>query len=348
MNIFRCLYLIALGLILAPAFCQAQESQLDDLDSDSDGTVTKKEFKEYAKTRLQGFDQLEKFADRVDADKDGNVSEDEFEGRMEILQALMQEMADGNDKKKEMSKEDLKMVEEATKAFEATAKLVSKGEWEEAAKGMIEKARDDYAMSVVTQSLSLTKMKLPPQMQVPAINDAKDATADVIDEYKLGDIDISFFLSRPDPADSDDADDDDMTPEEKAKARQDKAKAMLVERKARQDKLTAEIMKALDADDQRWEIVAALRKAQEGSPFSRDPFAGKVSDSDIDDNAVFLTVSRKTPGGRVAIPTVVKMTEEKGKWKYAGMDQSRTQNATRKMMQRRGGNRAPAEPDTDF
>ena len=348
MKNFRYLFFIALSFCLAPTFCHGQDSGFDGLDTDSDGKVTKKEFQEYAKGRLPDFDQLEKFADRVDADKDGNITEDEFEDRMEALQALSQEMADGDDKKKEMSKEDLKMVEEATKAFEATAKLVSKDEWEEAAKGMIKKARDDYAMSVVTQSLSLTKMKLPPQMQVPAISDAKDATADVIEEYKLGDIDISFFLSRPDPADSDNADDEDMTPEEKAKARQDKAKAMIVERRARQDKLTAEIMKALDADDKRWEIVAALRKAQEGSPFSRDPFVGKVSDSDIDDNAVFLTVSRKTSGGQVAIPTVVKMTEEKGKWKYAGMDQSRTQNATRKMMQRRGRNRAPAEPDTDF
>ena len=342
MKIFRCLFLLAFSLLLTPAFCQGQDSGLDDLDTDSDGKVTKKEFQEYAKTRLPDFEQLKKFADRVDADKDGVISEDEFDGRMDALQALNDEPPE----KKEMSDKQRKMIEEATKAFKATAKLVAKDDWKKATKGMTKEASDDYAVGVVTQSLTLTKMKLPPQLDVPAISEAKEATLDVLDEHKLTDIDISYFMrgrGGNSQSKDDDEDDDEMTPQEKAKAKQKKAKA-------KQKKLKAEVMAALDKDDQRWEVIAELRKATKGASFLRDVFASKVSasDSDVDDGVVFLTVNQSTPGGKVAVPTVLKMTSEKGEWKYDGLDSPRTQKAMQRTRQRLRGRRAPAAPTTDF
>ena len=114
------------------------------------------------------------------------------------------------------------------------------------------------------------------------------------------------------------------------------------------DKIKAEIKATLDKNDQRWEIVAALRDAQKGSPFERDVFAGNVDDSDVEDDAVFLTVLRVVPGRKIAIPTVLKMTAEKGNWKYAGIDRKRTGKAMRQLVRGLSGGGAQAEPDTDF
>ena len=349
MNIFRCLFLLALSFLLAPTFCLGQDSGFDGLDTDSDGKVTKKEFLEYAKTRLANFDQLDKFADRVDADKNGEISEDEFDGRMGVLQALNQEMLKAGDKKKELSKDELKMIDEATKAYNEMGKLISKGDWKKTAAKMTQQANDDYVTGMVVQSIAITEMELPPQMDIPAINDAKDSTIDVIEKYKLDDIDISSMMriegsiGRPTVKDKDE--DSDKTPAEKAKRQQ-------VEAQAKLDKIKADIKKTLDKDDQRWEIVAALREAQKGSPFERDVFAGKISESDVDDDgAVFLTVTREIPGRRVSIPTVLKMTTEKDDWKYAGIDRTRTQAAMQEMARRLRGGRGPAKPagpDTDF
>ena len=168
-------------------------------------------------------------------------------------------------------------------------------------------------------------------MDVPAINKAKDATIDVIEKYELGDIDISSMMrieggiGRP-SADGDD-DDTEMTPEDKAKSQQKKAQAKL-------DKIKSEIKTVIDKDDQRWEIIAALREAQKGSPFERDVFAGKISESDVDNDVVFLTVTRTIPGRQITVPTVLRMTTENDEWKYAGIDRARTQKAMQKLGQR--------------
>ena len=344
MKIFRNLFLLLLSLLLAPTVCQGQDSGFDGIDTDSDGKVSKKEFKEYAETRLPDFDQLDKFADRVDADKDGSISEDEFEDRMDVLDELSQEMLKDEDTKKKMSEEDLKMVEEATKAFTATTKLASENDWEKAVKGMTKQASEDYAVGVVTQSLTLIEMQLPPQMDIPVINDAKDATSDVLEEYKLDEIDVSSILrNRRGRANSDDDEDEDedMTPREKAKARQEKMKA-------KQDKVKAEVKAAIDKDDQRWEIVTALRKSSKEANFLRDVFAAKVGDSEVKDGVVFLTVTQEALGGSFAVPTVLKMTDVKGDWKYDGVDSARTQKALQQTIRRLRGGAAPKEPDTDF
>ena len=344
MNIFRCLFLIAISLFLAPTFCLGQDSGFDGLDTDSDGKVTKKEFQEYAEGKLPDTDQLDKFADMVDADKDGEISEDEFDGRMEKLQSLNQTPDDSDkEEKKEKTEEETKRIDEATKAYDALAKLVSKGDWEKATKSMTKQASDDYAVGMVTQSLSLTQMALPPQMDNEAVNDAKEATEKVLKKYKLNDIDLSSLLKNRNPKGGDDKDSDDteMTPQEKAKAKREETKAMQV-------KLKAEIMAAIDKDEKRWEIVDALRSAQEEISFNRDVLAGKVGDSDADKNTVFLTVTQDANVGQIAIPIVAKMKAEKGKWKYTGIDSSRTQKAMQKMMKRLRSGAKPADPDTDF
>ena len=345
MKQFRCLFLVAFSFLLAPTFCQGQDSGFSLLDTDSDGTLTKKELKEYTEKILPGFEYLDKFADRVDVDKDGTISKKELKGSKAILQALSREV-NGGGKPKELSKEELKMVDEATKAYGEMAKLISKGDWKKTAANMTKQANDDYVIGMIVQSIAITEMELPPHMDVPAVNDAKDATIDVIEEYKLDDIDISAMMrskggiGKPNTKDDED-DDSDKTPQEKAKAQQDKAQAKM-------EKIKAEIKAMIDKKDQRWEIVAALRDAQKGSTFEGDVFSGKIGDTDVEDDAVFLTITRVIPGRKVAIPTVLKMTAEKGNWKYAGIDRARTGKAMRQMVRGLRGGGAPAKPDTDF
>ena len=308
MKFFRYLFLLALSLFLAPAFCQGQGSDLDALDTDSDGKVTKAEFQEYAEGRMPDFDQVEKFADLVDADKDGAISEDEFADRMEVLQDLI----DGvGEEKKELTEEEQKMADEATKAYDAIAKSVSQGDWEEAAERMTKQARDDYVVGIVGQSIMLTKMNIPPQLR---LDDVKEAIIGVTDKYGLSDIDVSAMRpqrggGRPNNDDKKD-DDEKMSPLEKMKA---------------------EIIAAIDENDQRWEIFSAIQKARKGSPLESDVFGGKVSGSDVEDGTVFLTLTREG-GNQRAIPSVVKMTAVDDKWQYNGIDQARSRRAVQRML----------------
>ena len=213
MKKLRYLSLVVLSLLLTPAFCLGQSSGFTLLDTDSDGELTKKELKEYTEKIMPGFKYLDKFADRVDVDKDGTISEDELKGSKEVLRALSREVNGGEEPKK-LSKAELKMVDEATTAYGEMADLISKGEWAKTAAKMTKQANDDYVIGVVVQSIAITEMELPPQMDVPAVNDAKDATIDVIEKYNLDDIDISSIrraqrgVAGPKIEDNDDKDDD--------------------------------------------------------------------------------------------------------------------------------------------
>ena len=343
MKFCRSLFFLALSLLLSPAFCQGQDSQFADLDTDSNGKVSKKEFDNYARPKLGAFDEIDEFIDRVDADSDGVISEDEFDGRALVLRTLNEEMLDGEVKKKELSKEELKMVEEATKAYDEMDKLVLKGDWKGLAKGMTKQASDDYAINLVAQSLVLAKSEIPAQLNVAGVKAAKDATQAVVEKFKLDDIDVSSMLRNQggkDPKSDDDSEDETMTPQEKAKARQ--AEAI-----AQQDKVKANIMSAIDKDDRRWEIVGALNEAQKGTPLSRNVFGGKTIGSDIKKNTVFLTVTRETTDDQIAVPAVIKMASEKGTWKYAGLDPIKTQREIQRMMQRLRQGR-DVGPKTDF
>ena len=325
MKNLRYLSLIALCFLLTPALCQGQVAGFLDLDTDSDGKVSNKEFLEYTQDKMPDFDRADEFTDRLDADEDGFITEEEYEGRMEALKSL--NLDGGGEKKKEPTKEELAKINEATKAYNALAELVAQGEWEKAAKAMTKEASDDYAIGMVTQSLSLVKMKMPPQMEGPAFEEAKAATMDAIKDYNLGDIDMSYFLKKR------------------------TGDAQQKEAKARQAKLKAEILETIDAGDQRWKIVAALRDAQKEAAFNRDVLAGEVGESDVDGNTAYLTVTQDVPVGRIAIPIVAKMTDKDGDWMFAGIDGARTNRAMQEMMRKRRGEKSEAKPTgpaTDF
>ena len=216
---------------------------------------------------------------------------------------------------------------------------------------MTAKATDDYVFNTVANGVGIATIKLPPQMQMPAMDEAKEKMAEVIEEYDLGDLDFSSMIrvqvngqdmskDKDKDEDKDDEDKDDDGSEDKESDKEkagsdDKKKKMTPQEKAlaAQEELRAQVMEAVDKDDKRWEIVKAIREAQEGTPFGRNSLTGEVDDTDSEKGHVFLTIERSL-GGAGAPPSVVKMKQAKdGSWQYDGIDPARTTKKMRKFMQ---------------
>ena len=361
----KSIFFACLGLLLMTSMVHAQDTDFDTLDTDSDGKVSKDEFQEYAETKLAGFAKLDEFVDKVDANEDDEISEDEFANRMNVLGTLAQppeeEELDEETKKKRGAD-----FAAATDAYETMSGLVEDGKWEDVAEMMTKQACDDYVYSTVIQGVAVVNAKLPRRLDTPALSNAKEAMTEVLEEFGLSDLDVESALSIRVEVDGKTASDDKEADEKEDKdddklgsgdkdddkeAKDDDKKKMTAEEKAEatQKALRKQVMELVDKDDKRWEIVQAIRKAREGSPFDRRELMGEVNGSDYGDGDVFLTVTRKsTPsGGRVSNqpPMVVKMTRnDDGEWQYDGVDQVRTNAKLRSFMQqmrqqlqRRGG-----------
>lgn len=110
-----CLYFCSLVFLICQS-SNAQEPALDSVDADSDGKVTVKEFKEYAESKLAGFDKIDEFAGAVDADGNGEISETEFGNRMEALQAVANAAQETEEEAEEEAEDDgpLKVGDTAT------------------------------------------------------------------------------------------------------------------------------------------------------------------------------------------------------------------------------------------
>jgi len=93
--------IILMSSVLMTQVAVAQDSSLTNADGNGDGKVTVAEFSKYAGTRLQGFEQLDKFAEKVDADGNGEISATEFEARRDVLLKMASEpqAEEGSDSK---------------------------------------------------------------------------------------------------------------------------------------------------------------------------------------------------------------------------------------------------------
>lgn len=376
--------------MLVPMALHAQDVDFDSLDTDDDGVVSKEEFKEYAAPKLGGFAKMDEFVDKVDADENGEISSEEFEGRGQILQEMASE-AQGNGEEKaepKMSGEDAAKAKAASAAFESMAEMIADEKWDEASKIMTDKARDDYTFNTIAQGVALSKMQLPAQMEIPVLVKAKEALVEVVEEYKLDRFDLGTAMrvqvQRPgqapgrdskDEDDSKDKDKADMSKDKDADDSNDEAGSDLKEdgdkdaegkdakkeekmtpqqkALAKREKVKAELFKALEEDKNRWQIIAAIRKAQEGSPFDRNSLTGEVEKSNVEGEHVYLTIKGNSSGAaRVAPPTVVKMKQVKDDWQFDGVDAVRTGQAVQQMMQRlqrRGAPRGQGRfSDDDF
>lgn len=324
------------------SLAMSQESDLESIDSDSDGKVTVKEFKEYAEGRLPGFGQLDAFVEKVDADSDGEISEDEFEGRMGVLQALAR--AGGSEQNRDEKDEDdkdaknkkPKLDKDVAEAFEKLKKAISKADFKAASKLMTEKAANEMVMSQLMMAKGMINANMP--MQLPGIEEVVEKLEDVFEKYELDDIEMdSSQMFRMEFGGSTKDDDSDEKSKEKSEGSDSKDDA-----KKKPADTQSKIMKELDKKGDRWEIVGALWNAQKGSPFATNPLTGKIESHEADGDKVYLMVKSAPPeanddGGGIMVmvkspPVCLVMEKEKSDWKYSGMDRERTMKAMKKFM----------------
>ena len=337
-----------LALALIPASCSfAQDTDLEDLDTDEDGKVSVAEFEKYASGKLAGFDRLSEFAKAVDADGDGTVSEDEFAGRQGVLRAVVTReaapAADAAEKPAEGS---------SSAAFAKISKLLKGGKWEEAAKYMTQNAQDEIVVEQVISSAGMLKMAGP--IPIPELDKAKDNIKAAMEKHKLDklDIDVSsmFRVETQMEGMDDEGDDEDADKEKDSKEKMSPEKTL----KDAQQK----ILNAVNKSGNRWEIVKDLWDAKTDSPLAMSALIGKVDDVETKDDESFLRVTpaqSETDGSSgvmvqiMSPPVVYRMIEKDGNWMLDGRDQQRTLKSMSEFMKKQGermrGGQPPARQD---
>ena len=347
-------------LVAMTATAQAQETDLETVDENSDGKVTVAEFKEYAEGRLQGFDQLDEFAKKVDADGDGEISEDEFSGRMEILQGMLQgaQEDEGEAKPDKSSDKKKKTDKTVVEAYKKLAEHVGKSDWKEVAKRMTQKAQDEFASTQFMKAKAFLSTELP--MQMEGMDDMIENLEDVFEKYDLNSLDADFeemfkveVLGADSQDDEEDKDDKEKKEDEKEESKKGDRKASPDEK---QKELQKSILKFLDKDGKRWNIVGDLWKAQKDSPFQLSHLNGTVKEHEVEKDNAFIRIAIKFPR-QDEMPNVqfqsppiwIKMKKVKDDWKFDGMDQARTQKAMGEFRKKMGGQRfAPGNAEDDF
>jgi len=329
--------LASLALLVAMAVsAQAQDSDLESIDENSDGKVTVAEFKEYAENRLPpDFELLDEFAKKVDADGNGEISEDEFSKRMNALQSMPLKAAPGddeNEKKDKSSDKKKKTDKSAAEAYKKLSKHVEKSDWKNAAKLMTQNAQDEFAATQFMTSKSFLSVDMP----IPGMDDVLDNVKDVFDKYDLDDLDVdieSMFKVEMMDGDFDDEkeDKDKKDKDDKKESKKGDSKSSPAEK---QKELQKTILKLMDKDNKRWEIVSDLWKAQEGSPFQMSHLNGTIKKLEVEKDYAFIKVEMKLPqqddmpnSGFLAPPIWVKMKKVKDNWNFDGVAEKRTQKA---------------------
>jgi len=74
-----------------------EKRRYDEADINSNGTISREEFKIYVKAKLPGFVQFEKLLKLLDADNDGALSGEEFANRRSVAQKLQDEPVEFQD-----------------------------------------------------------------------------------------------------------------------------------------------------------------------------------------------------------------------------------------------------------
>jgi len=224
------------------------------------------------------------------------------------------------------------------KKFANIKKMASEGQWKKFGSAMTQKAADEFCSRQVISAIGIQKILDQLPMSVEALEDAADAVTDVFDEYKIDteEFDISSVMKFGGQSD---------TSEEGLK----KAK------KVAQD-LNKKILKRLDKNNKRWEIVGKLFKAQAGSMFSVNPINGEIKKITIKKNVALAKVTPTPPkqeGGvqiRIMTPPVYVRFEkhEKKGWLFCGVDKKETEKAMKEFMKNQGGPGGMQQDDEDI
>ena len=350
----RLFWSIAIVLFLAQQVGYSQESTLQDADTDADGNVTIKEFKEYAEGKMPGFELMKVFLKKVDSDGDGKISESEFAKRREILQAVRAGKTQSEGETKPENDRSPKTNKESgtvKKSYEKMAALIRKRKLDEAAKMMTQQGADEFAVSQVVSAFGLTEMDIP--VPVPEIEETIDEIEDVIVRHKLDELGVdpsSMFrvqMSVDEFGDESDSQDDKPAV---GKTKESKQKPNSMEEKVKS--MNSKIIQGIDKNGKRWQIVGDLLKAKSGSPFDMLQLAGKVQDIELKEKVAYLEITPESSsngdgGGvvfqMVAPPTIIRMIRSDQGWKFDGTDHKRTRKAIDEFMKNQNFGQIPSQ-----
>lgn len=255
---------------------------------------------------------------------------------LSVILGLASPSVQAQDEKSEAKKSEAveKVVREQ---FKKIKKLAADGKWKKLGSAMTKEAADEFCSRQVISAMGLQKILDQLPMSVESLEDAADAVTDVFDEYKIDTdkFDISSVMKIGGQQASSDKD------EKKAK-------------KAAKE-LNSSIVKRLDKNGKRWEIVGKLFKAQAGSMFAINPINGEIKKVIVKKDAVLAKVVPAPPkqeGGvqiRIMTPPVYIRFEKREKkgWLFCGTDQKETEKARKEFMKNQG-NPGNAEEDEDI
>lgn len=254
-----------------------------------------------------------------------------------VFVALMMSTTAVNAQSEEADKDLKETTAEVQESLKTLNTHMKEGEWSKVQELMSEKAWDKYCQSLVRRCVSLTKIEV--DIPIPGIDEAKDAISEVLEQHGLDELEVEdgFKLqigSADDEEEEEDGDEDESDEEESLK--------------------DDPIIKALDKDDNRVEIVESLFQAQMQSPFNMSVFNGKVIElekAEGEAGRFFVKVEpqiqERDEGGtrfRMVSPPVIVIVEKSDDvWVYAGVDSKRTSEAMKDFNPRGGG-----APRTDF
>lgn len=314
------------------SFAFGQDTDLATLDTDSNGKVSTDEFNSYVEGKMPGFDKLADLVKQVDADSNGEISQEEFDSRMEKL-AAMQEMDGAQEQPEEKSDDSHQGADEDIDAAKATfnkiVESVKDEDWKAASAKMTPEARDDFCFEAVMMAVAFAEMDMP--QQIPGISDLQDELQDVVDTFELGELDLDV---------------DSMMQMEMGGETPEEDTPEMEELETKQKEEKEKVLKAIDKDGKRWEVIGAIWDAQSNSPFHMSPLAGEIEESELDGDVCYLTVVVKPemPGGGggaqiqvMAPPSIVRIEKTEEGWMYAGRDEERTRKAMEEFMEGMGG-----------
>ena len=336
---------LAVALAGAPAL--GQQSDLSNADGDSDGTVTVKEFQDYAASRLPGFERLEAFAKKVDENGDGKISSDEFAGRMQILQRMNEP---DDDQPSATTKPSSEQIKAAKAAYTLLKKSVKKSNWSQVAELMTKQGQDEFCVDQILGALGMAKAEMP--MEIPAVEDAIDEINDVLIKHGLDKLDLdieSTFRFHIGGDDEDENREDNSDQIESSDSDGDSAKQPADEKTSKEV-----ILGVLDKDNQRWTIIGDVYKAYQASPFAMSHLTGRVEKVEFEDGHALLEIKLLPPdrdeeGGVsfqfVSPPVVLRFANQDGEWKFDGRDLERTAKAAKDFMKNMPGQSGGARSD---
>ncbi len=216
---------------------------------------------------------------------------------------------------------DAKAPSEAAMVLQQIREHIEAGNWQGVSNCMTDEAWDRFCSQQVVEAISVANIDA--DIPLPGIEEAQQAIKAALEKHGLDELEIDRPSIEIRMGHG-------MEDEEEVEVEKDKEAATA------EDAQHEKIIAALDDSGDRMTIVGDLWKAKAASPFGVSVFLGDIKQEVADGDSVSLKISPSTPemhdeGGLslvIAVPPVfVDIRKEGGVWKYAGVDQEKTDEA---------------------